>query len=262
MPDSRLERAVDSGSVEAVYIEDCDVSFTGSWEGRPFDGEHGGRMVVRKNKVKNQILGQPRLGLRLRRFTFSVVAYGNVFEIDDDAPAWSLQQLAAPTQFSRCTGLMYDNTWSIGADCCIGTPTMDLAIHRNKSDAGGNEHWLPCDGSYHRMCSNIDKNFGRVSGLYPRPQDGFRNCIDKVGAGTFVQVEGLLRIPGLYLCTADILTAVPANLHGVPRRLRAGRLPVLHAHWVRHPHATLPLGPVGQHLVRRRREQRLQLSAL
>ena len=161
------KRAVDLGSVEAVYIEDCDVSFTGSWEGRPFDGEHGGRMVVRKNKVKNQILGSHGLDSGYGASIFSVVAYGNAFEIDDSTPAWSSKTWARLTHFRGGTGLMYDNTWSIGADVWIGTPTMDLAIYRNKSDAGGNEHWLPCDGSQYRMCSNIDKNFGLVSGLYP-----------------------------------------------------------------------------------------------
>ncbi|MBK7584690.1 MAG: hypothetical protein IPI67_31450 [Myxococcales bacterium] len=196
------KRPVDLGSAEAVYIEDCDINFTGSWEGRPFDGENGGRMVVRKNQVKNQMLGSHGLDSGFGASIFSVVAYGNSFVLDDATPAWSSKTWARLTHFRGGTGLLYDNTWTIGDDIWIGSSKMDLAIYRTAADAGGNEHWMPCDGSQYRMCSNIAKDWSVTSGPYPYNCKADQDCIDKVGAGTTCKWK-LCSVSKLELCTTD-----------------------------------------------------------
>ncbi|MCC6662578.1 MAG: hypothetical protein IT375_02485 [Polyangiaceae bacterium] len=195
------KRPLALGSAEAVYVEDCDVAFTDQWEGRPFDGENGGRMVVRHNKVKNQMLGSHGLDSGFGASIFSVVAYANAFVLDDDTPAWSSKTWGRLTHFRGGTGLMYDNTWTVGPDIWIGA-SMDLAIYRQPGDAGGNEHWQACNGTKYRMCSNIGKDWSLTQGNYPFNCATDQDCVDKIGAGTTCKWKFCSKSK-LELCTAD-----------------------------------------------------------
>lgn len=196
------KRPLDLGGLAAVYVEDSDIAFTGSWEGRPFDGENGGRMVVRKNKIRNQMLGSHGLDSGFGASIFSVVAYSNSFVLDDDAPAWSSKTWGRLAHFRGGTGILYDNDWTIGSDIWIGAAHVDLAIYRTPTDAGGNEHWQPCDGSQYRMCSNIGKDWSLQSGNFPYNCKTDQDCVDEIGAGTTCKWR-TCSVSRLELCSTD-----------------------------------------------------------
>lgn len=173
---SEWKTKVDLGSAAQVYIEDCDIAFTDAWEGRPFDGERGGRAVIRHNTIKNQILGNHGFDTGGTASMLSVVAYGNAFVIDDDDSApWSSKTWARFAHFRGGTGLLYGNTWNVGSDIWING-TIDLAIYRNPDDSGGNESWKPCNGTQYRMCSNIGQDWSILKGDFPANCETDQDC--------------------------------------------------------------------------------------
>jgi MYXO-CTERM domain-containing protein len=192
---------VDLGSTEAVFVEDCDIEFTESWEGRPFDGENGGRMVVRHNRIKNHMLGSHGFDSGFGASMFSVVAYANAFTFADDVTPWTSKTWSRFTHFRGGTGLLYDNTFAVAADIWIGG-TFDLAIYRTPTDSGGNESWQPCNGTAYRMCSNIGRDWTIVSGDHPYNCVTDQDCADKIGAGTTCKWK-VCSASRMELCEAD-----------------------------------------------------------
>ncbi len=196
------KRPVELGSAEAVYVEDCDIAFSGSWEGRPFDGENGGRMVVRHNRLQNQMLGSHGFDTGYGSSIFSMVAYQNEFVFDDGASAWTSKTWGRFAHLRGGTGIVYDNTFRVGEDIWIGSPAIDLAIYRTPTDAGGNEHWLPCDGTAYRMCSNIDRDWNVLSHDHPMNCATDQDCVSRLGAGVTCKWKVCSR-SGLELCQQD-----------------------------------------------------------
>ncbi len=189
------KKPVDLGSGQAVFVEDCSIDFSDHWEGRPFDGENGGRMVVRHNTIRNEMLGSHGFDSGFGASVFSVVAYENEFTFDS-SDAWSRL-----THFRGGTGLLYDNHWTIGDNVWISSPTINLSIYRNPANSGGNESWQLCDGTQYKMCSNIDKNWNLTSGDGPYNCTVDQDCVGR-NAGTSCKWK-FCSVSRLELCETD-----------------------------------------------------------
>jgi MYXO-CTERM domain-containing protein len=189
------KKPVALGGAEAVFVEDCNIDFSDHWEGRPFDGENGGRMVVRHNTMKNQMLGSHGFDSGYGASVFSVVAYANDFTFDA-SDGWSRL-----THFRGGTGLLYGNTFTASDATWLTSPVINLAIYRNPADSGGNESWQPCDGTQYRMCSNIDQDWTVTSGDGPYNCTTDQDCVDR-NAGTSCKWK-FCSVSHMELCETD-----------------------------------------------------------
>lgn len=147
----------------AVYIEDNQVAWTKSWEGRPvLDSERGGRAVFRYNQVTNSVVINHGFDSGAVSSALQTDVYNNSFTITDSMSTWARLALVRGG-----TGVWFNNTFTVGKNVWLTNAHIELSVFRNQTDfiSTGHSAWPICDGTQYRMCG-VDK-FWNATASFP-----------------------------------------------------------------------------------------------